>query len=351
MRNTFPLVILLLCITLNATALDNETATLHGQEAGILKVRSVEMVIDQNGMVSVTENLVVRAGDVVRRMIPGKVRDISVTDSKGNSIPAYESAHENEYQLIGFFIEESDNTEENIAIKYNTQHLTAKSGDVWGISFSGSFTAQSTILKVYFPPNSEIVSIEPGDLYRTNVKPNEIWFYPQDELLSLSCQYKVTADKLPTTTLPESTGTDYSIALIIIAVLAFFLVLLIFYVFNNRRSGLADTFKPSNIPAPAEKAVELADVKEPPASPAKETPKKGRIKDSVLNMLDANEKMVLELMKTAEDEITQAYVYKSTGIPKSTLSDVIKRLEKRNIIERNREGRTNWIKLKEWVFD
>jgi uncharacterized membrane protein len=78
---------------------------------------------------------------------------------------------------------------------------------------------------------------------------------------------------------------------------------------------------------------------------------KGRkIDASVLNMLDENEKKVVELIENADGEITQAYIYKSTGIPKASLSDLIKRLEKRNIIERRRDGRTNWINLQEWVF-
>jgi membrane protein implicated in regulation of membrane protease activity len=78
---------------------------------------------------------------------------------------------------------------------------------------------------------------------------------------------------------------------------------------------------------------------------------KGRkIDSSVLNMLDENERKVVELIENADGEITQAYIYKSTSIPKASLSDLIKRLEKRNIIERRRDGRTNWINLQEWVF-
>jgi DNA-binding transcriptional ArsR family regulator len=75
------------------------------------------------------------------------------------------------------------------------------------------------------------------------------------------------------------------------------------------------------------------------------------VKESILNVLDESERIVVNMLEKAEDEITQAYVYKSTGIPKSSLSDTIKRLEKRNIIEIKKEGRTNWLKLKEWVFE
>ncbi len=83
-------------------------------------------------------------------------------------------------------------------------------------------------------------------------------------------------------------------------------------------------------------------------------PKEGgstRIKTSIINMLDENEKKIVKMLEESEGEITQAYIYKSTGIPKSSLSDTMRRLEKRNIIERKKEGRTNWIRLKDWVFE
>ena len=82
-------------------------------------------------------------------------------------------------------------------------------------------------------------------------------------------------------------------------------------------------------------------------------PRKGvrEVKDSIRNVLDETELKVVDMLLKYEDEITQAYIYKTTGIPKSSLSDTIKRLEKRNVIERKREGRINWIKLKDWVFD
>ena len=84
----------------------------------------------------------------------------------------------------------------------------------------------------------------------------------------------------------------------------------------------------------------------------KEEKKKSKINPSVLKMLTKQEKEIIELMEaSAEEEITQAYIYKTLGIPKSSLSDIIKKLEQRDLIEKKREGRINWIKLKKWVFD
>jgi len=76
-----------------------------------------------------------------------------------------------------------------------------------------------------------------------------------------------------------------------------------------------------------------------------------KIKDSVLNMLDDKERMIVKILEEADTEITQAYIYKMTRMPKASLSDIMRRLESRNIIERRTEGRTKWVKFKEWVFE
>lgn len=76
-----------------------------------------------------------------------------------------------------------------------------------------------------------------------------------------------------------------------------------------------------------------------------------KIKGEVLQFLDENERVIVDLLGKYDADITQAFIYKTTKIPKASLSDILKRLEKRNLIERVKEGRVNWIKLKEGVFE
>ncbi len=68
-------------------------------------------------------------------------------------------------------------------------------------------------------------------------------------------------------------------------------------------------------------------------------------------MLEDNERKIVLILQDAQEEITQATIYNETHIPKATLSDIMKRLEKRNIIKRKQDGRRKWVKLTEWVFD
>ena len=83
----------------------------------------------------------------------------------------------------------------------------------------------------------------------------------------------------------------------------------------------------------------------------KEPEKQRKVNPSIIGLLDENEGAVVDLLQSMDDEITQAYIRKTTKIPGSTLSKVMLRLEKRNIIERREEGKTKWVKLKEWVFE
>jgi len=78
--------------------------------------------------------------------------------------------------------------------------------------------------------------------------------------------------------------------------------------------------------------------------------KKRHVKESILKMLDENEKKIISMLEDSDMEITQAYIHKTLDIPKASLSKIINRLEHRNLIEKKKEGRTNWIKLKDWVF-
>jgi len=70
----------------------------------------------------------------------------------------------------------------------------------------------------------------------------------------------------------------------------------------------------------------------------------------IFGLLDEKEKAVITLLQSTDNEVTQAYIRKTTKIPGSTLSKVMLRLESRNIIERRNEGQIRWVRLKEWVF-
>lgn len=310
------------------------TSSVSALESGIIQVDSVDMVIDQNGLVSVTEKLVVQRGDRVAILIPGDVWGLQVSDSGGNEV-SYESTPEGDKQLIAVFLENAGaQGEEELTLGYDTHQLTGKFRDTWSVRFSTSVTPGHTILKINFPEDSRIISMEPEGLYWTPVKDSELWVYPQIKDFYFKFEYKIgtsgpiiprNSTTTSTTTVPAVVNSDGS--LLGPAIIAILMVAVLFFILRGRR-------------------------KKEPVKEVGVEPAKGRmIKESIMSMLDDNEKKIIGILGESDEEITQAYIYKSTGMPKSSLSETMRRLEKRNIIERKKEGRTNWIKLKDWVFD
>jgi uncharacterized membrane protein len=395
-----------LCIIfLAAHAYAQENASVeYSLEKGILSIPSISLIIDPSGMVSVTEELIIRGGDVSSIIIPDNVQGIQIIDSKARTI-SFDLTAQLSGQLISFILIESNNSEQIVSLKYATQGLTSKYGDVWSLNYTTSATSQTkkypgTIVKLYTPKKTQITKINlKEDINFSPIGDSEIWFYPLKKEFNLNFDYVLgssegsiitrpgaTTTSLSTTTTLNS-GVDFRAYFMPWAVL-FLLVLLFFLYRLKSKTGKAEEnpaggrlvgdsspqgtlTNDAAVSEPAGNGViynvshdvtgdpdaddyvteEIHENRVIDVSVGKTASGKRTVKESILNVLDESEKSVVDLLIKAEDEITQAYVYKCTGMPKSSLSDTIKRLEKRNIIERKKEGRTNWLKLKEWVFE
>jgi len=316
-----PRVLLFIIILIQFTSAQ---ATGLMKESGIYKINYITLLVHENGFVDVEEELEVN-NTIASIFTPRNTLDLLIKDSKGNKLQ-YESISGNDKQLITFYLLSPD--ERLIRLRYRTLDLTSKNASTWTLKFSTSSVPRHTIIKIEFPPGSDVISLRPRDIlrYPQNLT-SPLWLYPQVKDFGFECDYE---------TGPSIPGGDdtqlYAIAGIGIMVVVIFLSL---YILGMRKGRKKD-----------EKI--SGEVKE---EKDKEEEKVSKIKPSVLNVLEENERRVVKVLQDSDDEITQAYIYKTTGIPKATLSDLMKRLEKRNVIERRRDGRINWIKLKEWVFN
>ena len=412
----------ILCIIFlaaHAYAQDNGSVE-YTLEKGILSIPSIVLVIDQGGMVSVTEEILTRSGDISAILVPENVQEIQIIDSEARTI-SFDTTQQLSGQLLSFIIPESNNSEQIVSLKYYTQRLTSKSGDLWSLNYTTTATPQTkkypgTIIKLYTPKKTQITKINlKEDINFSPIGDSEIWFYPQKKDFNLNFDYVlgfsngsiITRPTTTTTTLSTTTTTtlsttttttlstttttnpvvDFRAYFIPWAVLLLLVLLFFLYRVKSKTGNVEKNQSHQDLEIdsyPLETPTRDTSVSEPASDGAiynvshdvtgepgaddyameeihekrvmdvsvgKTDVGKRTVKDSILNVLDESEKSVIDLMIKSEDEITQAYVYKCTGMPKSSLSDTIKRLEKRNIIERKKEGRTNWLKLKEWVFD
>jgi len=221
-------------------------------------------------------------------------------------------------------------------------------------------TPSKTVIRVKLPEGSKLTSITPESVLRTYVE-DGFWVYPQETNYNFTAEYQYNGVKSPlaTTTLPApwpgniSNRTLYGLIMAVMALVAISATVLY----------IRSKFKAKKVEGERMTVNVVSDLvdesKNDGASvsydidSASNTPRGAkRVKESILNMLDENEISIIRLLEeSTDDEVTQAYIYKTTGIPKSSLSDILKHLEKRNMIERREEGRLKWIKFKTWVLE
>lgn len=71
----------------------------------------------------------------------------------------------------------------------------------------------------------------------------------------------------------------------------------------------------------------------------------------LIHTLTENEKKIIEELLKSRKGLTQKKISLLTGIPKSTLSRILKKLEIRNFIEKRDYGNTKIVKLTEWFLN
>ena len=70
----------------------------------------------------------------------------------------------------------------------------------------------------------------------------------------------------------------------------------------------------------------------------------------VMETLTDRERAIVNALLKHNGEMTQADLRYETGIPKSSLTGILRSLERRKIVKKKEWGRTNVIELSEWFL-
>jgi uncharacterized membrane protein len=338
-------------------------------------ITDINLWIGEDGVTWIEEKVVVEGEGVVNAsiLVPEFIEDVTVSGPEGRL--NHTILTEGKYNRVEFYFKKplASGESKGVWIKFSTPLLTVKTGSNWVVSYYTPATPRATILRINFPVGSKIISLEPEDILRSYEK-YALWLYPQRSEIEFKVIYEYGGIKVPTSipTTVETNDTqvdnrsrtgfppflvlDEKAFMMLIVLLVLILVVLVFLAVRRRGlfEGKNDVGKIEY--SPPEEFVTEADVKNGRVSyniSDREAMKSsgGGVKESVIKMLDDKELAIIKLLEKADEEVTQAYIYKTTGIPKTSLSDIIRRIEKRNIIETKKEGRTKWIKLKGWVLE
>lgn len=300
-------------------------------------ISHITVGVEKSGRVHINETITVSDINTLPPLnLPSDASDITLYDAVGAL--SYKKSDTGDSLLI----ENPGRSLRDVALEYSTNILTSKSDSLWRLSFKLPTTASRTIIKIEFPSNSTILNWTP---YRFSVGPDILYIYPDVDETNFTATYQFGGEK----ELPP-TPPDQPVSMVQVAVAAMVLtVILVAYIILRRRS-------------PSKPGIHIGEMEikhsggDTVVSIGQESVigrpvKKGsELKESVERMLEDNERKVLDVLASHDEEITQAQIYHTTGIPKASLSDIMNRMERRNLIERTKEGRVKWVKLKKWVY-
>lgn len=330
---------------------------MHASQAAAVVISEIRLNVSGSGLAWVTEDFTVYGNETLLDFtLP--VHSNLVFSSNGGVIP-YSSKSVEGGIMVSLNLEDilMGVKQRDLSMSYETQHLTSKNGSIWSMSFSTEATPRKTIVKLYLPKNSTILlnSLRPREVL-FSVDRDSLWLYPQEVEFNFTCNYEYAGE--PAVTPGQEDGGQFLPAAALFAGLLASAAVLYYFL---RRKGV------SKVVSQVEMSREVVSEGEPLVE-AGSTKKAGdiggiefefktektvpQIKETVLNILNEEEKNIVVFIRERwPEDITQASIYKTMRMPKSSLSEVIKRLEKRNVIECRREGRLNWIKLKKWILD
>lgn len=327
--------------------------------ASAFMINDIQLNVSGSGQVWVTEDITVYGNETTLELLLPAYSNIEFI-SAGAVIPYY-SKNVDSGMSVSLNLPNlpAGAKQRDVSVIYETPHLTTKNGSIWSISFSTEATPRKTILKLYLPKNSTILlpSLKPRDIL-FSVDRDSLWLYPQEVDFNFTCDYEYSGG--PTVISPDvpDDGRLRLIASVLFAALLISAALL-YYLLRSRTSpkvvGKVEVDDESvqageslSAAGDMKKTTEVGGI-EFEFKTENSIPK---IKETVLNILNEEEKNIIVFIQEKwPEDITQALIYKTIRMPKSSLSEVIKRLERRNVIECRREGRLNWIKLKKWILE
>ncbi len=276
----------------------------------------IKINVDQSGNSSVQHLLVVDSQEPT-------ALEFAVFDDK--NLRVYDSSAELEYTIENGKIKVMQREfvqNYSLTIEYTSNKFTSKQGENWFFDLNiSSLQAQNIQVDLSLPENARLLSNNPNAIvFFENQKLNLNWELSQNQATQLSASYS----------LDNTQGTpNYSYLIFVIASLIVIAVVTYFLFVK----------KPRKIEH--EKTVQVQE--------SQKTEEKNGFSEKqkdTLKLLTENEsRVMLELSK--EDSITQRALLVRTGLPKSTLSRTIKKLELKGLVKSLEIGNTNRIELTE----
>lgn len=285
----------------------------------------LRVTVSETGFVHIDQEIIVRQAGVHSITIP-KTIYLDVYDTLNPAIKVkYNITETNGVQNLVLYVNKDliFNDLAIITLEYTTNILTSKQGDIWTLSLNYKTTPGSSDVKILFPLGIKIIDTQSKDPVYSLVEGRNfvMEIEPADIVFDFKTKYELRE------TVEEPDYTWLFVGLILIGAIAL---------------TITFWFKSS-------KDIRLIQHKMKKFSKPKKVKGKRRVISSVTKVLDEKELKVVRFLESRIDA-SHAQISRGTSIVKTTLSKVLKRLEKRNIIEKSPFGKRHRISLQKWIF-
>lgn len=293
---------------------------------GLISQDDIILQVSENGVVSATHEIVAENETSIGIKIPTVVRGtLRVYDALRDSLLDYkytESIGELKFDIPEEYIVSKEITA--FRVDYDTLMYTSKILGTWSLNFDIEIDPNETTIQVMFPSNTKVL--------KTNVPVNTfirgdmlvLEANPQTKRFIFDANYEINPIK------DDQTEDQDIFRILTYFVLAIFVIMIVVYLWSTQQKKSKRKRRKKKAPQRVKKA--------------------RMVKTSVAKVLDENERKVVEFLESRVDA-SHAQIHRGANLAKTTLSKVIKRLEMRNIIEKQPFGKRSRIKLQKWIFE
>lgn len=286
-----------------------------------LEIEKAIINVDPLGRASIEYTLLAESSKLESIEIPKPIGEVFLLDEFDNKID-FRKVEGNKINEIVF-----TSSGNKTKLIFDTFLLVNKIGEFWYFNVSLPAKQGATVL-ISLPQSAVIESIEGTDRTFTYAGTKTLVIESKTQSNNFEIEVKYFVQDFNVT--PPIPQRDYTLVFVVVLFGFLGLIIVLYFKFKNEIKAIRN--RPSR---------------------KKTKPKKTKgksIKDSVKKVLDQNEEKVVFYLKDVVDA-SHSQIHRATKLPKTTLTKVIIRLEKRNIIKKIPFGNRSRLSLEDWVFE
>lgn len=280
-------------------------------------------LVNATGIYSIEVNVNEKGGALVRDMFSIDSRNMSsffLPSFSPKSIKAYDEKGALNYSVSnGIYVNLHSKDKYSFTVEYSSDVLTSKNASEWTFHYDYYKVGNFNDIKytLILPSNALLYSFFPeGTTYSENDHIHIVWDIP-NEISSETIEAKY-GFKPPPNEIKKSINQYPNVAVLSVSIVIILIIISLLFKKIKFKSKFKEDFSPGQ-------------------------------KDLIHTLTENERKIIRELFN--KKELTQKKISLLTGIPKSTLSRTLKRLEMKNFIEVRDYGNTKIIKLTDWFLE